>query len=153
MASPSPFRTFHGYSSQIKKSLLPQWEQGQKIHFCGTTLFAGFSDRSATVPTHRLPLTQAIRQQILRDTPFSPCPRRPIYCPALRSALSFAELSVDALAVLLPLPRFTYDGTVILYLCSFVKHKNPPFADNYLPPLWLIRYCRGETPYSCLNAR
>ena len=97
MASPSPFRTFHGYSSQIKKSLLPQWEQGQKIHFCGTTLFAGYSDRSATVPTHRLPLTQAIRQQILRDVPFSLCPRRPIYCPAFRSALSSAKLSVDAL--------------------------------------------------------
>ena len=97
MASPSPFGSFHRDSSQIKKPLLPQREQGQKIHFCGTTLFAGFSDRSATVPTHRLPLTQAIRQQILGDAPFSLCPRRPIYCPAFRSALSYAKLSVDAL--------------------------------------------------------
>ena len=55
---------------KIKMPLLPQWEQGQKIHFCGTTLFAGNSGRSVTVPTHRLPLTQVLRQQILRRSPF-----------------------------------------------------------------------------------
>ena len=69
-ASPSPLGSFHKKPSQIKMPLLPHREQGQKIHLCGTTLFAGKSGHSVTVPTHRLPLTQAIRQQILRLSPF-----------------------------------------------------------------------------------
>ena len=55
--------------------------------FCGTTLFAGIPGHLTTAPTRRLPLTQAIRQRILRF-PLSPCPRRPICCSAFRSDLS-----------------------------------------------------------------
>ena len=89
-------------SSQIKKPLFPQREQGQKIHFCGTTLFAGKPATSATVPTHRLPLTQAIRHRILGDfTPF-PLPSAAHLLPRFSLRSQLPELSVDALTVLLP---------------------------------------------------
>ena len=39
-----------------KKVLVPLKEQGQKVDFCGTTLFAGISRPLNPVPTHRLPV-------------------------------------------------------------------------------------------------
>lgn len=37
--------------SKNKKVLVPRREQGQKIQFCGTTLFAGKTDRSTGANT------------------------------------------------------------------------------------------------------
>ena len=48
---------------------------------CGTTLFAGNSGHLSTVPTHRLPLTQALRQQILWIAPFPPALGGPFAAP------------------------------------------------------------------------
>ena len=77
--------------------LLPQREQGQKIHFCGTTLFAGFPGHLCNSANTPSALNAGITSADTRENSLSLCPRRPIYCPAFRSALSFAELSVDAL--------------------------------------------------------
>ena len=52
--------------------------------------------RLITVPTHRLPVNAGIASEDTLGDPISPCPQRPICCPAFRSALSYAELSVDA---------------------------------------------------------
>lgn len=86
-----------------KKVLVPLREQGQKDKFCGTTLFADKKTAaSITVPTHRLPVNAGIASEDTLGRPISPCPQRSICEIAFRSALSSAELSVDALSVLLP---------------------------------------------------
>ena len=72
--------------TSIKKAPVPQWEQGQKINSAVPPCLP-VSRPLSTVPTHRPPLTQAIRQRILW-LPISPCPRRPICCSAFRSDLS-----------------------------------------------------------------
>ena len=71
LVSPSPFGSFHNLPPKTKNALILLTEnKDRKYNFCGTTLFAGKPATSITVPTHRLPLTQAIRQQILRRIPF-----------------------------------------------------------------------------------
>lgn len=69
-------------------------------------------------------LTLALRQKILRF-PVSLCPQRPICCPAFRSALSSAKLSVDALATLLP-PQW-FDAVSI----TTIKHHFRPLVKNF----------------------
>ena len=64
----------------------PNGEQGQKS-LLRYHLVCRKSGLLTTVPTHRPPLTQAIRHRILWK-PISPCPRRPICCSAFRSDLS-----------------------------------------------------------------
>ena len=114
--------------------LLPQWEQGQKIHFCGTTLFAGNSGRSVTVPTHRLPVNAGIASEDTLEASISLCPQRPLFEIAFRSPLSNGELSVDALSALLPPQWFLYQVMpVIQQLCAFVKHQFSPSADTKRP--------------------
>ncbi len=71
------------------------------------------------------PVTLAMRRRILGKS-CSPRPRRPICCPAFRSALSFAELSVDALYSFTPASQVSiYDIHFIHDLCGFVKHFFP----------------------------
>ena len=83
------------------------------------------------VPTHRLPCNAGNASKDTQDRSLSLCPRRPICCPAFRSALSCAELSVDALAVLLPPQWFKLLVFVIkLHLCPFVKNFFPRSADS-----------------------
>ena len=77
------------------------------------------------------PITLALRQKILW-IPISLCPRRPICCPALRSALSYAKLSVDALAALLPLRWFVYEVMLVIHhRCPFVKYFFSRWKDNF----------------------
>ena len=85
-----------------KKVLVPRREQGQKDNFCGTTLLAGNSGHSVTVPTHRLPVNAGIASEDTLGDPISPCPQRPIYCLAYRSALSSRNSLWMRFAVLLP---------------------------------------------------
>lgn len=73
------------------------------------------------MPSHRVPITPAMRQKILRRTR-SLCPRRPICRSAFRPTLSSAGLSVDALSTLLPLLRFSNVGIVIHPHPKLVKH-------------------------------
>ena len=56
----------------LKKKNAPAPPRGTRTEntFLRYHLVCRFPDHSATVPTHRLPLTQAIRQQILREHPF-----------------------------------------------------------------------------------
>ena len=134
--TPSFSRKFLGHCKTPfnKKVLVPLREQGQKDNFCGTTLFAVKTATSVRCQHTGCPLTLAMRQKILWF-PISPCPQRPICCPAFRFPLSYGKLSVDALAVLLPLLRFIYVEMVILQFCPFVKHKNTRLAE--------ISTCRG----------
>ena len=98
-----------------KKVLVPLREQGQKDKFLRYHLVCRPKNgRSARCQHTGCPLTLALRQKILRF-PVSLCPLRPICCPAFRSALSFAELSVDALTALLPLLRFSSMKLCSLY--------------------------------------
>ena len=53
-------------------------------------------------PTRRVPCNAGNASEDTQEISFSPCPRRPICCSAFRSPLSYGELSVDALAALLP---------------------------------------------------
>ena len=55
-----------------------------------------------------------MRQKILRLAPVPPALGGPLYRIAFRSALSFAELSVDALPALLP-PQWFWDMLCSLY--------------------------------------
>ena len=114
---------------QNKKSLFPNGEQGQKIHFCGTTLFAGMIRPLCPVPTHRLPVNAGIASEDTLGCPISPCPRRPICCSAFRPALSSAGLSVDALAVLLPRLRFSLWMTWLYYIIV-------PLSSTKFRPTW-----------------
>ena len=86
----------------------------------------------APVPTHRLPRNAGNASKDTQGLPFSLCPRRPICCPAFRSALSNPELSVDALAVLLPPRRFLVLSVFVikLQICPFVKNFFPRTAET-----------------------
>ena len=149
--SPSFTGILHNqHSLNAKSPCSPIGNKDRKDNFCGTTLFAGRSGRSARCQHTGCPLTLAMRQKILWS-PISPCPRRPICCPAFRSALSYAKLSVDAPAVLLPLQWFAIQDTPVIHQkCAFVKHYFSPVADNpvfvgegFIPPL---RYARFNIP-------
>ena len=119
---PSLSRKFLGHFENPfqfnKKVLVPLREQGQKDKFCGTTLLADEkSATSITVPTHRLPVNAGIASEDTLDYSISPCPQRPICEIAFRSALSSAELSVDALPALLP-PQWFQTMLCLLYTKS-----------------------------------
>ena len=98
----------HSHSSLRKQKVLvpPEGNKDRKNNFCGTTLFAGKIRPLCPVPTHRLPVNAGNASEDTEDESCSPCPQRPICCPAFRPALSCAELSVDAPAALLPLLWF-----------------------------------------------
>lgn len=102
-------------SQDNKKVLVPLREQGQKKQFLRYHLVCRKSDRSARRQHAVCPLTPAMRQKILW-LPISLCPRRPICCPAFRSALSYAELSVDAPC------SFTSASLVSIYVTPFIHH-------------------------------
>ena len=93
----SPFRG-------TKKSLFPiLGNKDRKDNFCGTTLFAIHRMATSARCQHTgCPLTLAMRQKILGLAPVPPALGGPLYRIAFRSALSSAELSVDALPALLP---------------------------------------------------
>lgn len=105
-ASPSPLGSFHKKPPNKKCPCSPMGNKDRKYISAVPPCLPEIPTTLATVPTHRLPLTQAIRQQILGDEPFSLCPRRPICCSAFRSALSCRNSLWMRYAVLLPLPRF-----------------------------------------------
>ena len=140
---PSFSRCFvHHTRSSIKKVLVPLRGTRTERQFCGTTLFVATKATTFVRCQHiGCPLTLAMRQKILRF-PFSLCPPRPICCPASRPALSYAELSVDALTALLPLLKFPYsdDMPVIHYVCPFVKNFFSWRADINIPEPRLGRY-------------
>ena len=106
--------------------LLPHGEQGQKIHFCGTTLFAGKSDRFATVPTHRLPLTQALRQQILRNSPFPSALDGPFAAPLFAPLSATGTLCGCAAQFYFRLNGFLivtlFNYTIVLLSRTFFHH-------------------------------
>ena len=83
-----------------------------------------------TVPTHRLPVNAGIASEDTLGDPISPCPRRPIYCPAFRSALSSRNSLWMRFAVLLPLQWFLYQVMPVIHqLCAFVKNYFSPQVD------------------------
>ena len=104
--SPSFPRIFHSkHSLNAKCPCSSCEEQGQNGYSAVPPCLPGNPGHSVRCQHTVCPITPAMRQKILW-LPISPCPRRPIYQPAFRAALSFAALSVDALMILLPLHRF-----------------------------------------------
>ena len=86
--SPSEIQIHIG-SSQIKKPSFPIGNKDRKDNFCGTTLLAeksGHLRNGANTPSA---LNAGNTSSDTRDRSLSPCPLRPICCPALRSVLSF----------------------------------------------------------------
>ena len=88
------------------------------------------------VPTHRLPRNAGNASKDTPGFPVSPCPRRPICCPAFRSALSCAKLSVDALAVLLPPQWFSLLFLLLNYINVFLSRTFFHLLRNRLPLSW-----------------
>ena len=132
-------------SGKNEKVLVPLREQGQKRHFLRYHLVCRKSDRLTTAPTRRLPVNAGNASEDTRGEPLSPCPPRPICCPAFRSALSYAELSVDAPC------SFTSASLVSIYvmpfihhLCTFVKHffSRPADKFGFTPTGWCSRCSR-----------
>jgi hypothetical protein len=65
-----------------KKSSFPHTgEQGQKVNFCGTTLFAGKSGHLCTVPTHRLPANAGNASEDTEVKPVLPALGGPFAAP------------------------------------------------------------------------
>ncbi len=102
---PGSYISFSPFLQNKKCPCSPMGNKDRNYYFCGTTLFAGNPATSGKRQHALCPITLALRQKIL-SFHRSLCPPRPIFCPAFRSALSYAKLSVDALAALLPLLRF-----------------------------------------------
>ena len=92
-----------------KKSLLPIGGARTGIYL-RYHLACRIPGRLMTVPTHRLPCNEGKSSEDTEAYARSPCPRRPICCSAFRPALSYAGLSVDAPAALLPPQRFYLFG-------------------------------------------
>ena len=90
MVSPSPFGSFHKNSSKIKNAPVPATgTRTENTISAVPPCLPEFPATSATVPTHRLPLTQALCQQILRVSPFPSALGGPFAAPL------FAPLSAS----------------------------------------------------------
>jgi len=85
---------------------------------------------SITVPTHRLPVNAGIASEDTLGCPISPCPQRPICCPALRSALSPRNSLWMRLQLYFRLNGLFYDMPFIHQMCAFVKNFFSPPADK-----------------------
>ena len=118
----------------MKKVLAPLREQGQKIHFCGTTLLAG-NLPLCPVPTHRLPVNAGNASEDTGITIRSHCPLRPICCPAFRSALSHRNSLWMRLAALLPLPWFQTMLCSLYTICVRLSR-------TFLRRRWTTQYSR-----------
>ena len=115
--------SYHSTPFGNKKSLFPLWGTGTEKTFLRYHPACRECGRLTTVPTHRLPVNAGNASEDTLGNPISPCPRRPICCPAFRSALSCAELSVDALCSFTPASMVCYQVMpVIHHPCAFVKH-------------------------------
>ena len=124
--SPSFVCHLHIYAPSKQKVLVPLREQGQKVDFCGTTLFAVKTATSVRCQHTGCPLTLAMRQKILRYSPFPPALGGPFAAPL------FAPLSAMRNSLWMRLQLYfrflglPYDEMVILQFCPFVKYKNSP---------------------------
>ena len=130
--SPSPFGTFHKIFLPIKNAPAPAMGTRTENTFLRYHLVCRKSGHSIRCQHTGCPVTQAMRQKIL-GFPLSLCPRRPICCPAFRSALSCAKLSVDALAVLLPPQWFSLLFLLLNYINVFLSRTFFHLLRNWLP--------------------
>ena len=80
--------------------------------------------RLITVPTHRLPVNAGIASEDTLGDPSSPCPQRPIYCLAYRSALSSRNSLWMRFAVLLPPQWFAIEFSLLYRRFSCVSIEN-----------------------------
>ena len=135
----------------MKKVLVPLREQGQKVQFLRYHLVCRGFRPLIPVPTHRLPCNAGNASKDTQGHPFSPCPRRPICCPAFRSALSYAKLSVDALAVLLPPQWFMLSFLLLNYISVRLSRTIFRLLRNWLPLSWrcdkIIKKFQFIVPY------
>ena len=125
--SPSAFGSFHNISSQIKKSSFPHGGTRTENTVSAVPPCLPENRPLAPVPTHRLPCNAGNASKDTQGLPFSLCPRRPICCPAFRSALSNPELSVDALR------SFTSASKVLVLSVFVIKLQICPFVKNFFP--------------------
>jgi len=107
-----------------KKSLFPEGNKDRKDFFCGTTLFAGKSDRSVTVPTHRLPVNAGIASEDTLDEIHFPLPsaahllNRFSLCSQLCRTLCGCASSFTSASMV-----SNYDMLFIHQMCTFVKNE------------------------------
>ena len=118
-------------------------EQGQKVIFCGTTLFAAKRSRSVRCQHTGCPLTLAMRRKILKDV-LVPLALGGPFAESLFAPLSaIAELSVDALSALLPPLRFQ---TMICLLNTMCVH----LSSTFFRTAWTASFFRkpdGISPF------
>ena len=125
-----------------KKVLVPLREQGQKIHFCGTTLFAGYSDRSARCQHTGCPLTLAMRQKILRPKPVPTALGGPFAAPLFAPFSATGTLCGCAAQLYSRFCGLTYVMLVIHEMCAFVKNFFTPQVDKLNIPAQRLSRCR-----------
>ena len=104
-------------SGKNEKVLVPLREQGQKRHFCGTTLFAGNPTASLRRQHAACPLTLAMRQKILGANPFPPALRGPFAAPLFAPLSAMQNSLWMRLAALLPLRWFQFMLCHLYIIC------------------------------------
>ena len=108
---------------QIKKPSFPMGTRTEKT-FLRYHLVCRKIRPLCTVPTHRLPVNAGIASEDTLEKSISPCPQRPICCPAFRSALSPRNSLWMRIAVLLPLQWFCIRLCFLYYSCVRLSRTN-----------------------------
>jgi len=110
-------------SSLMKKVLVPLWEQGQKIHFCGTTLFAGSLRPLCPVPTHRLPVNAGNASEDTEEIPVLPALGGPFAAPLFAPLSALRHSLWMRWQLYFRVHGLSYDMLFIQQKCPFVKHE------------------------------
>ena len=128
--SPSPFGSFHMVPSQIKKPLLPQWEQGQKINSAVPPCLPGRPDRSFRCQHIGCPITQATRQKILRRNPF-PLPSAAHLLPRFSLRSQLCETLCGCAC------NFTSASKVYSYQFVLLNYISVRLSSTFFRPMWM----------------
>ena len=118
--------------------LLPQREQGQKVDFCGTTLFAVKTATSVRCQHTGCPVTQATRQKILGGLPFPSALGGPFAAPLFAPLSALRNSLWMRLQLYFRVKGFLLVCVIKLHFCPFVKYFFPRAAETVakLPLLW-----------------
>ena len=132
-APPSSSWMFHRITSN-KKSPRSPWGNKDRIYkLLRYHLACRRTGRLITVPTHRLPLTQALRQKILRPTPFPPALSGPFAAPLFAPLSAPGTLCGRALQL-----YFRLNGLMQYRLTTFnhnsVRLSSTFFFLRWIPP-------------------
>ena len=118
------------HTSQIKKSLFPLGEQGQKINSAVPPCLQEYSCRSARCQHTGCPLTLAMRQTILRLAPVLSALGGPFADPLFAPLSALRHSLWMRCQLYFRVCGLTYDMLFIQQKCPFVKHEIIRQADK-----------------------